>query len=96
MEDKEDDEVEEETPFPFSPPNPVDASLPSESVGDKNFLDGTPDPRGRRKLGEFVDNPGESGDESIDSHQHKNTKNSSSRAGARGPGQFGRDNSQFN
>ena len=48
--------MEEETPLPFSSPNPLDASLPSESVGDKSFLDGTPDPRGGRKPERFVDN----------------------------------------
>ena len=93
LEDK--DEVEEETPLVLESQNLLDASLPIESVGDKSSLDGTPDHKGGRKPERFVDDPGESGDESIDSHQHKNTKSSSSRADARGPGQSGRDNSQF-
>ena len=87
LEDK--DEVEQETPLVPRSQNPLDASLPSESVGDKSSLDGTPDHKGGRKPERFVDDPGESGDESIDSHQHKNTKSSSSRADARGPGQSG-------
>ena len=93
--EEEDEEEEEETPFSLDLPLPGDSSLPSESVGEKIFLDVTPDPMGGRKPERVVDDPDDSGYESIDSHIHKNTKSSSSRADARGPGQSGRGNSRF-
>ena len=93
-----DEDEEEETPFSLLDlPLPTDSSLPSVSVSENTFLEGTPDPKGERKPGEVIEirDPFESGYQSEDSHVHKNAKSSSSRAGARGPGQSGRGNSRL-
>jgi len=80
VEDKEEEEVEEETPLD-DPIDPLDAILPSDSSVDKEFLDGTPDPKGSHKPEKPDDSdPVDSGDESADSHRLRNPKSSSSRA----------------
>ena len=95
VEDKDDD-VEEESPSTLDLPSPDDPRLPSDSVSEKIFLEETPDPFGRREQERVAEDPeSDSEYQSVDSYIHKNTKSSSSRADARGPGQSGRGNSRF-